>query len=167
MEENPEEFAGLLACDAVLQLPSPKRLWCRRRWRRISGSVSATIRQHDSIDDIRKARRGVQRNTGAHRVAHERRFRHADRLQEIDQKFCEHAGVIVRQRLVRLAESDLIEREHMEIARERLDVRSPSRSVTAQAVQQHHRRAASGFEVVQLEPENRYVFGDSGGPRLS
>jgi hypothetical protein len=63
--------------------------------------------------------------------------------------------------------TDLIQREDVEVLRQRIDVRRPPRAVAAEAVQQHDRRAAAGFEVVQLEPEHGGVLGSRRRPRLS
>ncbi len=111
--------------------------------------------------------RGVEGNASAHRVANERRFRHARRLQKPDEKIDQHPGVVVRERLVGFAEANLIEREDVKVLGERLDVRSPSRSVTTKTVQQHHWRPVSGLEVVQLEAEDGDVFPHHGVARLS
>ena len=159
MEEDAEKLARFLTRHAVLNLTPMRGLGRQRRRRPVAcGTKSTAISEHDPVDGVRKPRGRIQRDARAHRVADEGRLRHVHRLQESDEEFGEHSGVIVRERLVRLAETDLIEREHVKVFRERIDVVFPSRAVTAEAVKEHDWRAAAGFEIVKLEGQHRDVF---------
>ena len=59
------------------------------------------------------------------------------------------------------------QREHVEVLRERIDVRRPARAVAPEAVQQHDGRAAARLQVVQRESEHGDVSGGGVRARLS
>ena len=72
------------------------------------------------------------------------------RLQEADEKFCGTPGAKFASGLSDLPKL-MIEREDMKSFRERLDVRSQRHRSPPRPCKQHHRRAATGLQVVQAD----------------
>jgi hypothetical protein len=96
-----------------------------------------------------------QGDPAAERVPDQRRLaevlRHQEAMEEVD----ERGDLVVEVRLVGAAEADLVDRVHAMLAGERAEARRPGLLGRAEAVQQDHRLAAPGLDVVDALLEHR------------
>src|SRR5205823_8592910 len=104
---------------------------------------------------LRESRGKVRGDPASQRIPHQRRLRDFQFVHESVKKFDKSFDLVFEERLVGLAESDLVKRHGVEFSACGPEVGRPARRVGAQAVQENYRRALPGFVVTDAAAENR------------